>query len=112
MANDTDNNNIKYFLPGPINNTNKKASDAITELLQREFKDAFNGIACFDGQFSSQLKTDSKPYQCYVRQCRATMHFAKLPFNCLGVYQYCYMYYMDTELTQLLIIWFTGLCNT
>ena len=41
--------------------------------------------------------------KCYVRQCGASMHFAKLPFNCLGVYQYIY------AICMLLIFGFAGL---
>ena len=41
----------------------EKASDKITQWLQRKFKDVFNGIGCFDGTFSLQFKPDSKPYQ-------------------------------------------------
>ena len=63
MVNDTDNNNIKYFLPGPNSNANKKASDEITKQLKRQFKGVFNGIRCLDGTFSLQVKPDSKPYQ-------------------------------------------------
>ena len=63
MINDTDNYNIKYFIPGPNNDADKKASDEITKQLQREFKDVFNWIRCFDGTFSLQVKLDSKPYQ-------------------------------------------------
>ena len=35
----------------------------ITQQLQRYFEDVFNGIGCFDGTFSLQLKPGSKPYQ-------------------------------------------------
>ena len=44
MVSDTDNNNIKSFLPGSNSAADKKASDEITKQLQREFKDVFNGI--------------------------------------------------------------------
>ena len=42
-------------------------STEITQQPQREFKDAFNGIRCFDGTFSLQLKSDSMPYQAPLR---------------------------------------------
>ena len=35
--------------------------------LQRDCKDVFNGIGCFDGTFSLQLKPGSKPYQAPLR---------------------------------------------
>ena len=63
MVNNKLSNTIDYFLPGPICDSDKKMSDEITQLLQRDFEDVSNGIGCFDGTFSLQLKPDSKPYQ-------------------------------------------------
>ena len=62
MVNNNNNNSIKYFLPGPNSDVDKKASDEITQLLQINFKDVFNGIRCFDGTYPLQVKQDSKPY--------------------------------------------------
>ena len=62
-VNDNNNNSITYFIPDPNSDVNKKASDKISQQLQREFKDVFNGVECFDGTFSLQVKPDSKPYQ-------------------------------------------------
>ena len=31
--------------------------------IHTKFGDVFNGIGCFEGTFSLQLKADSKPYQ-------------------------------------------------
>ena len=59
----TDNDSIKYFLQGPNSDINKRVSTEIIQQLQREFKDEFNGIWCFNGTFSLQVKPDSKPYQ-------------------------------------------------
>ena len=42
-------------------------SDEITQYLQRDFTDAFNGIGCFHGAFPLQVKRDSKPYQASLR---------------------------------------------
>ena len=53
----------KYFLPGTNSDKDKRLSTAITQQLQREFKDVFNGIRCFNGKFSLQVKPDSKQYQ-------------------------------------------------
>ena len=58
-----DNNNIKYFLPGSNSDNDRRLSAEITQQLQREFKDAFNGIECFYGTLSLQSKPNSKPYQ-------------------------------------------------
>ena len=38
-------------------------SAEITQQLQREFKDVFDGIGCFNGTFSLQVQPDRKPYQ-------------------------------------------------
>ena len=57
------NNEINYFLPATNQNNDKKASTEITQHLHRDFKDVYNGIQCFDGMFSLQVKPDSKPYQ-------------------------------------------------
>ena len=63
QVNNNNNNNIKYFLPDHYSDADKKASDEITKQLQKEFKDVFKGIGCFDGKFSLQDKPDSKPFQ-------------------------------------------------
>ena len=60
-------NTITCFLPGPNYDSDKKRSAEITQQLQRDFKDVFNGIGCFGGTFSLQLKPDSKPYQAPLR---------------------------------------------
>ena len=56
-------NTINNFLPGPDQDDDKTASTENTQWLKRDFKDVFNGIGCFDGMFSLQLKPGSKPYQ-------------------------------------------------
>ena len=53
------NNEMEYFHKGP----NKRASANMTKQIQKEFKDVFTGIGCFEGTFSLQVKPDSKPYQ-------------------------------------------------
>ena len=35
----------------------------MTQRIHEKFEDMFNGIGCFKGTFSLQLKLDSKPYQ-------------------------------------------------
>ena len=54
---------INYFLSGPSYDSDKKRSTEITQQLHKDFDEVFNGIGCFDGTFSLQLKLDSKPYQ-------------------------------------------------
>ena len=53
-------NTINYFLPGPNQDNDKRVSAEITQQLQRDFKDVFTGIGCFDGAFSLQKIPDSK----------------------------------------------------
>ena len=56
-------NTVAHFLPGPNYDSDKKKSAEITQQLQRDFEDVFNGIGCFDGTSLLQLKPDSKSYQ-------------------------------------------------
>ena len=56
------NNKIKYFLPGPSIESDKKARVEITKQLQKEFEDVFTGIGCYDRMFPLQVKPESKPY--------------------------------------------------
>ena len=67
MAIDKEPNTINCFLPGPDQDNEKRISIEITQQLQRDFKDVFNGIGCIDGMFSLQLKPGSKPYQTPLR---------------------------------------------
>ena len=61
MVTDKEPNTINYFLPGPNQDNNKRASAEITQQLERDFKDVFTGIGYFDGIFSLHIKPDSKP---------------------------------------------------
>ena len=56
-------NKINYFLPGTGQDNDNRVSAKITQQLQRDFKDVFTGIGCFDHKFSLQVNFDSKPYQ-------------------------------------------------
>ena len=47
-ATDKQPNTINYFLRGPDQDNDKRSSTEITQQLQRDFKDVFNGIFCFD----------------------------------------------------------------
>ena len=53
-------NTMDYFLPGPSYDNDQRVSTEIIQQLQRDFEYVFNGIQCFDGTFSLQLKPDSK----------------------------------------------------
>ena len=41
----------------------KANSKAMTQRIHEEYGEVFNGIGCFEGMISLQLKLDSKPYQ-------------------------------------------------
>ena len=47
---------IEYFLSGLSYDSDKKRNAETTEQLYKHFEDVFNGIGCFDGTFSLQLK--------------------------------------------------------
>ena len=64
MVNDKEPNTIDYFIPGPTQDNDKRVSAEITEQQQRDFKDVFTVIGCFDGTFSLQVKPDSKHTRC------------------------------------------------
>ena len=46
------NNEIEYFLPGPNNVGDKRASANITRQIQKKFEDVFMDIGCFEGTLS------------------------------------------------------------
>ena len=60
-------NTLEYFFPGLSYDSDKKKSAEITLHIKKDFKDVFNGIECFDGTLSLQLKLDSKSYQVPLR---------------------------------------------
>ena len=51
-----------FFLPSNVD-TDKRKSSMLMHEIHNTFGDVFNGIGCFEGTFSLQLKPDSKPYQ-------------------------------------------------
>ena len=53
---DNENSKINYFFPGPNQDNDKRVSPEITQQLQRDFKDVFTRVGCFDGTFSLQVK--------------------------------------------------------
>ena len=57
------NKSINYFYSSNNTDADKSKSKATTQRINREYGKVFNGIGCFKGTFSLQLKLDSKPYQ-------------------------------------------------
>ena len=54
---------INYFQSSNNIDADKRSSIAMMQKIHTRFGDVFNGIGCFKGTFSLQLKPDSKPYQ-------------------------------------------------
>ena len=52
-----------YFLSSPDIEVDKTKSIELMQKIHNVFDNVFNGIGCFKGTFSLQLKPDSKPYQ-------------------------------------------------
>ena len=52
-----------YFLSSTNVEADKRKSIQLMQKIHNTFGDVFNGIGCFRGTFSLQLKPDSKPYQ-------------------------------------------------
>ena len=60
-------NSINYFFSSSNIMADKRQSSKMTLRIHDRFGNIFNGIGCFKGTFSLQLKPDSKPYQCQPR---------------------------------------------
>ena len=56
-------NPINYFTSSCNIDADKRKSIEMTQIIHDKFGDVFNGIGCFKGTFSLQLKPDSRPYQ-------------------------------------------------
>ena len=54
---------ISYFYSSKDPEADKRWSNDMTQKIHNIYSDVFNGIGCFKGMFSLQLKPDSKPYQ-------------------------------------------------
>ena len=52
---------INYFILSLNKEANRKAGAKLRQQLQKEFKDVFTEIGCFEGTFSLQGKPDRKP---------------------------------------------------
>ena len=48
---DKEPNTISYLLPGPNQDNDKGMSIRMMQQLKKEFKNVFNGIACFNRTF-------------------------------------------------------------
>ena len=59
----TTNKSINYFFSSDNVDADKRKSSAMMQKIHDTFGNIFNGIGCFKGTFSLQLKPDSKPYQ-------------------------------------------------
>ena len=69
--NDQNNTNksINYFFSSNNIDADKRKSSAMMQKIHDAFGNIFNGIGCFRGTFSLQLKLDSKPYQVLSIAC-------------------------------------------
>ena len=54
---------INYFFLSSNVDAHKRESSQLMWEIHNTFGDVFNGIGCFEGTFSLQLKPDSKPHQ-------------------------------------------------
>ena len=59
----TRNKPINYFFSSNNTDADKRKSSKMIQKIHDVFGNVFNGIGCFRGTFSLQLKPDSKPYQ-------------------------------------------------
>ena len=59
----TTDKSINYFFSLDNVDADKRKSSAMMQKIHDTFGNIFNGIGCFKGTFSLQLKPDSKPYQ-------------------------------------------------
>ena len=57
-----------YFYSNDNKETNKRASEAITNRIYNEFKNFFSDTSCFEGTFSMQIKEGSCQYKAPPRR--------------------------------------------
>ena len=62
MVNAEAHKSTEYFFAGPTYDSKQRESVESTQQIHKEFDNVFNGIWCFEGTFSLQLKPDSKLY--------------------------------------------------
>ena len=66
VSNNSD-NSVNYFFFSSNITADKRQSSKMTQRIHDRFSNIFNGIGCFEGTFSLQLKPNSKP--CQALQC-------------------------------------------
>ena len=54
---------VNYFYSSTNREADKRQSDDMIQKIHNTYGNIFNGIGCFEGTFSLQLKPNSKPYQ-------------------------------------------------
>ena len=54
---------INYFFSSSNVDADKRKSSELMQKIHNTFRGVINGIGCFKGTFSLQLKPNSKPYQ-------------------------------------------------
>ena len=64
---------INYFYSSKTTEADKRQSNDMTQKIHNTYGNVFNGIGCFKGMFSLQLKPDSKPYQAPPRHVAYTL---------------------------------------
>ena len=64
---------INYFFSSADIDADKTKSSAMMQKIYNTLGDVFNGIGCFEGTFSLQLKPNSKPYQVPTRRVAYTL---------------------------------------
>ena len=62
------NKSINYFYSSNNIDADKRKSSAMMQKIHKTFGNVFNGIGCFKGTFSLQLKPNSKSYQALQRE--------------------------------------------
>ena len=75
---DTPINLINYFASSNNTDADKRKSIKMTQIISDKFGDVFNGIGCFEGTYSIQLKPDSRSYQAPPRH---VAHVLQKPFK-------------------------------
>ena len=71
------NKTVNYFFSSSNVDVDKRKSKLMQE-IHNTFGDVFNGIGCFKGSFTLQLKSDSKQYQVPPR---CVVYALKIPFK-------------------------------
>ena len=63
MVNTKFHKTTEYFLSGPTYESDKNKRTESTQQIHQDFDDVFNGVWCFEGIFSFQVKDGSQLYQ-------------------------------------------------